>query len=122
MRGGVEIVGVPGRIDAVDADEHLAAAETAGLDRVGNLLARGFLGVRRDRIFEVEDDAVGGKGLRLLQRPGVGARHIKHAAARADGHAADFIGRRQTIKRTACYSGALDRLASSCACTGLMMR
>ena len=59
VRGGGEIVGMPGRVDAVDADEHLARAEAAGLDRVGDLLARGFLGVGRDRILEVEDDAVG---------------------------------------------------------------
>ena len=76
-------------------------AEAAGLDRLGNLLARGLLGVGRDRIFEVENDAVGGKRFCLLQRAGVGARHVKDAAARTDAHAADFIGRRQTIKRAA---------------------
>ena len=63
VRGGGEIVGVPGRIDAVDADEHLARAEAAGLDRVDDLLARGLLGVGRHRILEVEDDAVDGKVL-----------------------------------------------------------
>jgi len=31
-----------------------------GLDHLGNLPARGLLGVRRDRIFEVENDAVSG--------------------------------------------------------------
>ena len=82
MRGGGQVVGMPGRIDAVDPDEHLARAEAAGLDRVGDLLARGFLGVGRDRILEVEDDAVGGERFRLLQGAGIGARHIKQAAAR----------------------------------------
>ena len=33
MRGGGQIVGVPGRVEAVDPDEHLAAAEAAGLHR-----------------------------------------------------------------------------------------
>ena len=88
--GGGEVVGVPGRIDAIDADEHLARAEAAGLDGVDDLLARRLLGVRRHRILEVEDDAVDGQGLRLFHRAGIGARHVKHAAARADGHAAQL--------------------------------
>ena len=98
MGGGRQVVGVPGRIDAVDANEHLARAETAGLDRGGDLSARRLLGVGRDRILEVENDAVGGKSFRFLQGAGIGARHVKHAAARANGHAADSIGRRETIK------------------------
>ena len=57
MRGGGKIVGVPGRVDAVDADEHLAGAEAAGLDRVDHLLARGFLRLGRDRILKVENDS-----------------------------------------------------------------
>ena len=100
--GGGEIVGMPGRVDAVDADEHLALAEAAGLDRVDNLLARRFLGVGRDRILKIENDAVGGKRLGLLQRAGIGARHVQHAAARTDGHAANSIGRPETIKPRSC--------------------
>ena len=99
--GGIEIVGMPGRVDAVDADEDLAAAEAAGFHRGGHLLARRLLGVGRHRIFEIENDAVGGQRFRLLQRAGIGARHIEDAAARTDGHDADFIGHRQTIKRIA---------------------
>ena len=59
MGGGGEIIGMPGRVDAVDADEHLVRAEPAGFDRVGDLRPRRFLGVGRHRILEVEDDAVG---------------------------------------------------------------
>ncbi len=86
LGGGREVVGVPGRVDGVNADEHLARTEAAGLDRVRHLLAGGLLGVGRDRILEIEDDAVGGKRLGLLQRTGIGARHIEHAAAGANGH------------------------------------
>ena len=93
MSGGGEIVGVPGRIDAVDPDEHLARAEAAGLHGIHHLPPRGFLGVRRHRVLEIEDDAVGGKGLGLLQRAGIGAGHIEHAAARADGHGAFLVDR-----------------------------
>ena len=80
--GGGEVVGMPGRVDAVDADEHLARAEAAGFDGVGDLRARRLLGVGRHQIFEIEDDAIGGQGFGFFQRAGIGARHVKHAAAR----------------------------------------
>jgi len=86
VRGGGQIVGMPRRVDAVDADHHLAMTETAGLHRVAHLLARRLLGVGRDRVLEVEDDAVDGQRLGFLQRAGIRARHIEYAAARTDGH------------------------------------
>jgi hypothetical protein len=60
--GGVEIISVPRRLDAVDPDEHLAPAEAAGLHRVGDLLAGLLLGLGRHRILEIEDHAVGRQG------------------------------------------------------------
>jgi hypothetical protein len=104
MGGGDKIVGMPGRIDAIDADEHLASTEAAGLHGIGDLAARGLLGLGRHRIFQVEDDAVGGERLGFFQRAGIGARHVKHAAARTKGHAGDFIGRLETIKPRECVS------------------
>ena len=98
MGGGGEVLGVPGRIDAVDADDHLARAEATRLHGLGDLATRGLLGVGGDRILEVEDDAVGGERLGLLQRAGVGTRHVEHAAARTDGHDGNFIGRREWFK------------------------
>src|SRR5262249_33792594 len=35
---------------------------------------------------QIEDQRIGGDGLGLLQRPGIGARHVEHAAARAMLH------------------------------------
>ena len=84
--GGVEIIGVPRRLDAVDPDEHLAAAEAAGLHRVGDLLARLLLCLGRHRILEIEDHAVDRQGARLFDGAGVRSRHVEHAAARTKGH------------------------------------
>ena len=86
VRGGVQIVGMPGRVEAVDADEHLAGAEAAGLHRVDDLLARLLLGLGRDRVLEIEDHAVDRQGARLFDGAGVRSRHVEHAAARTEGH------------------------------------
>ena len=53
-------------------------------DRLGDLVAGQRLGVGRDRILEVEDDAVGGQIARLFQRPRIRSRHEQQAAARTD--------------------------------------
>ena len=82
--GHGDVVDPPGRIEAVDADQHLALAEPAGRNRLGDLVARHSLGVRRHRILEVENDAVGGQIGRLFQRPRVRSRHEQQAAARTD--------------------------------------
>ena len=50
-----------------------------------DLFAGERLGVGRHRILQIEDQRVGGKRARLFQCAGVRARHIEHAAARADG-------------------------------------
>ena len=57
----VEVVDVPGRVDAVDAHDHLARAEAAGLDRLHHLRARRRLAVGRDRILQVEDHPSAGR-------------------------------------------------------------
>jgi len=85
-RRGREIVGEPRRVEAVDAHEHLAAAEAAGLDGLGDQPACLGLGVGRDRVLEVEDDGVDRQGLGLLHGAGVRSRHVEHAAARANRH------------------------------------
>ena len=64
--------------------DHFARAVAARLHGGADLLARRGLGVGRDRVLEVEDQRVGGKRLGLLERAGVGAGHVEHAAARAD--------------------------------------
>ena len=84
---------MPWRVDAVDADKHLAIAEAAGLDRVGDLPAGLLLGVGRDRVLEIEDHAVDREGLGLLQRAGVGARHVEHAAAWTKTNTLQHLGR-----------------------------
>ena len=57
------------------------------LTAAGDLLARNFLGVRRDGVFEIEDQRVGGEGLGFFQRAGVRAGHVEDAAAGAKaGH------------------------------------
>ena len=91
MRRRVHVVGVPGRIDAVDADEDLAAAEAAGLHRRRHLRAGLRLGVRRHRVFEIENDAVGRQAARLLDGAGVGARHIEHGSARSNAHVSPLV-------------------------------
>ena len=53
---------------------------------VDDLLARLLLGVGRDRVFKVKDDAVGRQGARLFDGAGVRSRHVEHAAAWAKGH------------------------------------
>ena len=84
--GGVEIVGMPGRVDAVDPDEHLALTEAAGLHRVGDLLAGLLLGLGRHRVLEIEDHAIGRQRAGLFDGAGVRSRHVEHAAARTKGH------------------------------------
>ncbi len=67
----------------VDANDDLARAEAPGLHRRGHLLARHGFRVGRDRVFEIEDQRVGGKRLGLLERARVRARHVEDAAAGA---------------------------------------
>ena len=59
LTGGGQVVGMPGRVDAVDAHHHLARPEAADLHGVHDLLAGRRLGVGRDHILEVEDDRIG---------------------------------------------------------------
>ena len=71
LAGHRDVVDPPRRIQRVDADQDLALAEAAFGDRLRDLVARHGLGVRRHRILEVEDDAVGGQVTGLFQRPRV---------------------------------------------------
>ena len=85
LRRRRQIVGKPRRVEAVDADEHLAGAEAASLHRRRDLRARIRLGVGRHRVLQIEDHAVGRQCARLLDGAGIRARHVEHAAAGADG-------------------------------------
>jgi len=78
------IVAPPWRVQAVGPDPDLALAKALGRDYLRDLLARLGLGVGRHRIFEIQDQAIGGEGPRLFQRPRVRSRHEQQAAARAD--------------------------------------
>jgi hypothetical protein len=71
--------------EPVAADGDLALAVGAALGRQHDVGARGFLGLGRHGVLEVEDQRIGRQGPGLLQRACVGARHIEDAAARADG-------------------------------------
>ena len=82
----IEVGLAPGRIERVDADDQFARAIAARLDRGADLVARDDLGVGGDGVLQIEDQRIGGNGLGLLQRAGVGARHVEHAAARTDRH------------------------------------
>jgi len=85
LAGHTDVIDPPRRIQAVDPDQHLAPAEPAGRDRFADLVAGQRLGVGRDRILEVEDDAIDRQSARLFQCPRVRSRHEQQAAARA-GH------------------------------------
>ncbi len=78
---GPQVVGVPGRADAVDADGHLALAVAAGGGGLAHPVAGLGLGVGGHGVLEVEDEGVGRQRGGLLQRPLVGAGHVQHAAA-----------------------------------------
>ena len=90
-----EVIDPPAGIEAVDPHHHFAVAEAAIVQRLGDRLARLRLGFRRHRVFEIEDEAVGRQFAGLFQRARVRSGHVKHAAARTDGH-------RQT-PRTNCF-------------------
>ena len=81
-----QVVHAPGGLDGVDADDELAPPVAAALHGRADVVARRDLAFGRDGIFQVEDQRVGRKRLRLFQRALVGARHVEHAAARTDGH------------------------------------
>src|SRR5215469_13755689 len=86
MCGGRQILGVPGAVDAVYANEDFARAKTAGLHHIDNLVASDLLGFGCNRIFEIKNHAVDLQGLCFFQRASIGPRHIEHAAAWTDGH------------------------------------
>ncbi len=85
VQHGVEIFDPPARIEAVDPHHDFAVAE-AGRERVDDGLACRGLGVRRHRVFEIENQAIGRQVAGFFQRPRIRARHIQNAAARTDGH------------------------------------
>ncbi len=76
-----DIGGTPRCLEAVHADDELASAIAALLERRGNLLAGRGLRVGRYRILEIENKPIGRERTRLLDRAGIGARHIKHTPA-----------------------------------------
>jgi len=74
----------PGRIQAIDPHNHLSMAEGSGLDGFRDHLAGGFLGLRRDGIFQVQDQAIRRHGPGLFQGAGIAARQIEDRPARPD--------------------------------------
>ena len=116
-RRGGEIGRAPRRVEPVDADDELARAVAAGLDRIADLRARRLLGIRCHRVLEVEDQRVGGERLGLLQRAGVGARHVEDAAPRTHGHG--FLRRQLDLRSYRARSPAVQRQGArtfSCNC------
>ena len=72
----------PAGIEAVDPDDDFARAVPTGGNGGADLRARRLLGVGRNGVFQIENQDVGGKVLRLFERAGVGAGHIEGRAAR----------------------------------------
>ncbi len=85
LRGRGQVVGAPGGVEAVAADDHLAASEPAGFQGLDRLGAGHVLGVGGDGVFQVQDDHVAVQRLGLLDGLGVGGGHVEGAAARPDG-------------------------------------
>jgi hypothetical protein len=83
---GIEIIEPPRRIESVDADNGFAHAEPARGEGLQDLAARRCLRLRRNGVFEIEDDGVDRQRPRLLDRARVRSRHVKRTPARADGH------------------------------------
>ncbi len=102
--GGPDVAHAPGRIERVHTDRDFALAITAELDRATNLGAGLFLGVGRDRVFEIEDQRIGRDFLRFFKRAAIRAGHVENAAARAGGgigHGKSLRSRgREGAKRT----------------------
>ena len=69
-------IGVVG-VEAVDADHHGLAAPIEIVEALDDVLARLLLVVRRDGVFQVEEDDVGGAFRGLLEQRRVGPRHGK---------------------------------------------
>jgi hypothetical protein len=81
---GDEVRVAPGGVEAIDTRDELAPAIGRALLQGGDdLLTPCTLGIRGDGILEIEDQAVGRQAAALLERPGVGSRHVEQAAARA---------------------------------------
>ncbi len=85
--GRPQVVHAPRRLDGIGANDELAPPVAAGLHRRADAGARRRLRLGRNGILQIEDQRIGGKRLRLLERALVGARHIEDAAAWADVHA-----------------------------------
>src|SRR6195256_4367780 len=106
---GLDVSGTPFRRQPVATDGDLALAVGLVLRSQRDIGAGGFLGVGSDGVLEVEDQRVGRQAPRLLECARVGARHIKNAAARANGlrhpklpgNAADYNDRPPCGKVTA---------------------
>ena len=69
--GGIEVLQPPFGVETVDAHDHLARPETAGLERVAHGEACRRLGLGHDRILQIEHDAIDRQRARLLDRPGI---------------------------------------------------
>src|SRR5204862_3351025 len=84
---GVRLDGglAPRRAASVAADGDLALAVGLAPGGGHDVGAGGLLGVGRDGVLEVEDQRIGRQAARLLERTGIGARHVEDAAARTNG-------------------------------------
>ena len=83
---GFQVRLAPRRVSAVHAHDHFAGPEAAFAHCLHDLCPRRDLGVRRDRILEIEDDRVRGQLARLCERLRIGTGHIEHATTRPSDH------------------------------------
>ena len=81
-RHRLQVVGTPGPVQAVGTDQNFAHAVAALFECGGNLAARGGLGIRCDRVFEIEDQPIGGQHAALFHGAVVGPRHVENGSAR----------------------------------------
>ena len=79
-----EVGGAPRRVEGIDAHHELTPTITPGSNRRRDLGPGDLLGLGRDRVFEIEDERIGGKRPCLLQRPRIRAWEVKEAAAQPD--------------------------------------
>src|SRR5262249_37025267 len=97
MCSSVKIIGMPRRVDTVDPDEDFTGAEPARLDSIDDLMARGLLGIRRNRILKIENHAIGRQRPCFIQRPSMGPGHVQHPAPWADGYCRLQLGSTRSL-------------------------
>ncbi len=96
-----DVGGAPLGVEPIASDREFPVAVLTRLHCGHGLVTCVRFRIRRDGIFEIEDDRVGRNRLRLLQRTIVGGRHVQHGTAGSQvvGHRDSPIVRGQDVRR-----------------------